>query len=46
MDGSTFQALVVRKTAEKQYESHIETRSLEDSRGGVVLFRIIYPSIN
>jgi len=46
MSQSSFQALVVRKTAEKQYESHIETRSIEDLPEGDVLVKVHYSSIN
>ncbi len=46
MDESSFQALVVRKTADKQYESHIETRSVADLPEGDVLVKVHYSSLN
>jgi acrylyl-CoA reductase (NADPH) len=46
MDHKTFQAMVVRETAEGQFVRRIEDRSLADLPPGEVLIRVHYSSLN
>jgi putative YhdH/YhfP family quinone oxidoreductase len=46
MENTTFQALVVRETADQTYTQSIETRSVTDLPAGDLLIRVHYSSLN